>query len=228
MKISLNDGFNCSEQDAELKNARVANIKTQPTLQDQASLSRFIGSRIKEARLAINLNQVEGAKRLGLKNSGQLAKIENGQTTKIPVWLLRRASISFDVSNDFLLGITTTMQNSEGGYVVQKELYALMFADFDRRNAKNIAMMIVLQKKIENIEALIIKASAEMTHIKEAETFILNQPEWQDIKGGNRYINAVNNLIYHVQYGSNRFKDFKKDIELQSKAGYQMDLLLEI
>jgi len=65
------------------------------------------------ARELCGMNQKEAAKRLGYANSSKLAKVELASDThSIPFWLIPRAAKVYQVSCDFLMGLTDSWQCS--------------------------------------------------------------------------------------------------------------------
>ncbi|AXK71664.1 XRE family transcriptional regulator [Lysobacter sp. TY2-98] len=73
----------------------------------QAALARTIGGRLREARELCNMSQSDAARHLGYANPSKLSKVESAFDTKsVPLWLLRDAATLYEVSVDFLLGLT--------------------------------------------------------------------------------------------------------------------------
>lgn len=74
---------------------------------DQAVLIRAIGARLREARELNNLSQSEAARQLGYKNPSKLSKVESAtDTNSVPLWLICAAARVYEVSVDFLMGLT--------------------------------------------------------------------------------------------------------------------------
>jgi len=74
---------------------------------EQTAVVRTIGERLRQARELCNMSQQMAAERLGYANSSKLAKVENASdTNSVPLWLLARAAKLYDVSADFLLGLS--------------------------------------------------------------------------------------------------------------------------
>jgi transcriptional regulator with XRE-family HTH domain len=77
------------------------------TKHDQDALVRTIGQRMREARELCNLTQSEAARRLGYANPSKLSKVEAAtDTNSVPLWLIHSASKLYEVSVDYLFGIT--------------------------------------------------------------------------------------------------------------------------
>lgn len=74
---------------------------------DQAGLVKTIGERMRQARELCNLSQSEAARRLGYANPSKLSKIEAAtDTCSVPLWSIAGAAKVYQVSMDFLFGIT--------------------------------------------------------------------------------------------------------------------------
>ena len=74
---------------------------------DQAALVRTIGDRLRESRELCNLSQSEAARRFGYANPSKLSKVELAtDTNSVPLWLIVRAARVYEVSVDFLFGLS--------------------------------------------------------------------------------------------------------------------------
>ena len=74
---------------------------------EQNAIVRTIGERMRQARELCNLSQSEAARRFGYANPSKLSKVEAAiDTNSVPLWLILNASRLYDVSVDFLFGIT--------------------------------------------------------------------------------------------------------------------------
>jgi transcriptional regulator with XRE-family HTH domain len=87
-------GEDAENESSSIKKARLAVVRT-------------FGARMIEARELCNLSQSVAAKRLGYANQSKLAKVENASdTNSVPFWLIPEASKVYEVSTDFLLGLS--------------------------------------------------------------------------------------------------------------------------
>jgi transcriptional regulator with XRE-family HTH domain len=74
---------------------------------EQAALVRTIGERMRQAREMCNLSQSAAAKRLGYSNPSKLSKVEAAtDTNSVPLWLICATARVYEVSVDFLMGLT--------------------------------------------------------------------------------------------------------------------------
>lgn len=74
---------------------------------DQSMLVSRIGQRLREARELNNFSQSEAARRLGYANPSKLSKVEAAtDTNSVPLWLICGAARLYEVSVDYLFGLT--------------------------------------------------------------------------------------------------------------------------
>lgn len=215
--------------DLNSKNARrISKTNGVPSRHDQAILSKEIGMRMRESRLMVGFSQSDSAYKLGYQNSTKLSKIEKGQSSAVPLWLIRRACIEYDVSADYLLGITETMERDDVSHASLRELHAFIFANFDRRHAQDIAMLVSLRKRLEAIEEFIVLSSMQMKQLNEAMECVEGNSEWQDLVGSNRLKVYMERLSHTLNSTSSKFKDIKREMQAKSGTEFQMNLLLEV
>lgn len=73
----------------------------------QLALVRTIGARMRQARELCNLSQSEAARLFGYANPSKLSKVEAAiDTNSVPLWLICRAAEVYEVSVDFLFGLS--------------------------------------------------------------------------------------------------------------------------
>lgn len=74
---------------------------------EQNAIVRTIGERLRHARELCNLSQSEAARQMGYANPSKLSKVEAAtDTNSVPLWLIRRAAEVYEVSIDYLFGLT--------------------------------------------------------------------------------------------------------------------------
>lgn len=85
----------------------IDNPKTSVPCRDrQRQLAVYVGGRLRRAREAAGLSQLDAARLIGYANSTKLSKIETGRhTSQIPMWTLKRAAQAYGASLDYLLGV---------------------------------------------------------------------------------------------------------------------------
>lgn len=199
-----------------------------PSKHDQFILNQEIGFRMKESRDMTGLSQQDASRRFGYQSSSRLSKVEKGALCALPVWLLRRACIEYDVSADYLLGVTETMERDDVSHASLREMHAFLFANFDKRHAQDIAMLESLRRRIEKIEEFIVLASMQVKQLEEARKAIGELEEYQDIKGGNQLLAYIDRLNGTVNQTASKFKDLKREMQIKAGTEFQMNLLLDV
>jgi transcriptional regulator with XRE-family HTH domain len=77
----------------------------------QAEIVKTFGARMVQARELCGYSQKKAAKLLGYGNSSKLAKIEGASdTNSVPLWLIPKAAEVYEVSIDFLFGVSECWQ----------------------------------------------------------------------------------------------------------------------
>lgn len=212
-----------------IKSTKKNTVSNTPSRQQQVALSKEIGARLREARTMAGYTQTDAAVKLfSYQNSSKLAKIEAGQSSQIPLWLLRKACIKYDVSADYVLGITETMERDDVAHASLRELHAFVFADFDRRHAQDIAALSVLRKQLEDIQNIISLASEQSEQLFAIRQHIEQLPEWQEVRGGNRLTNACYRLEHTLAAAKRRFNQLQKEMRIKAGVEYQLNLTLEV
>lgn len=86
---------------------RRSETDSEAALQERVALVKIVGHRLREARDMAGMSQQVAAKELGYSNSSKLAKVENAaDTNSVPFWLIAKAAQVYEVSSDYLLGIS--------------------------------------------------------------------------------------------------------------------------
>lgn len=199
-----------------------------PSRQDQATLSLEIGLRMLESRKMAGLSQIDAARRFGYSNPSKLSKVEKGVSPQIPIWLIRKAAIVYDVSCDYLFGVTATMERDDVEHAALRELHAFLYAEFDKRNGQNIVDLAALRQRLIDIESMIVLADLQGDQLMECANNIIKQKAWLEIKGGNKLYNCVDRLCHTIKTSSKRYKDIRREMRVKSGTEYQMNLLLDV
>jgi transcriptional regulator with XRE-family HTH domain len=77
----------------------------------QTEIVKTFGARMVEARELCGYSQKKAAKLLGYRNSSKLAKIEAASdTNSVPLWLIPKAAEVYEVSIDYLFGVSACWQ----------------------------------------------------------------------------------------------------------------------
>ena len=159
---------------------------------EQAALVRVIGARMREARELTNMSQVVAATRLGYRASGKLAKIENASDTcSVPAWTVLRAARLYDVSVDFLYGLTEDFDSTARRPVATWLADAL---EVSRR--RDLELIRKLHDEVRLVSKLIPEVLERARDVEAAITSLRAiNPSFDDFRGGARVVGTVERLL---------------------------------
>ena len=180
-----------SEQ--QCRKARVSTSGT-PNRQEQQELARAVGERLREAREMVGMSQLNAARQIGYANSTKLSKIESGRhSSQIPIWMLKRAAQIYDVSLDYLLGISATMEQEDCRHAALREMMFHMREDWERIRQRDVLVQAGMLNRIKHVESgiTLIKQESEDAVAALYRVAELNPDTWQDLRGGARLVSAV-------------------------------------
>ncbi len=173
------------------------------------------------------MGQVEAARRLGYANSSKLAKIEGGKSSEVPLWVIKRAGWLYDVSADYLLGNSATMEREDVDHAALREMHAFLLAANERHRARDVMTLQRLQARIVDVESLLEQALAEASAADDARQKVEQQPEWQDVRGGSRWAGATARAAAALRTASCRLARYKTEARVAAGADMQLDLVLD-
>lgn len=198
-----------------------------PTRTEQAELAHAVGIRLKEAREMACLSQQQAARMLGYSNSTKLSKIESGRhSSQIPLWVLKRAAELYDVSLDYLTGITETMERDEDRQAINREMMIHMRESWEAMRMRDVAVQGAMLERVKSLEDGLALVDQESQEALEAmQRFIaLNRKSWLDMRGGSRLESAVERAAESSRKARARVKRFRAD-NAMSGGCPQMDLV---
>lgn len=109
-----------------------------------AMQSKLTGDRLREARELCGMSQRVAAERLGYANGSRLARIERAVDAVVPILLIRRAAILYEVSSDWLLGLSDDWSSTASG----RDLSAYLLRSWERQRSLDMAAVARLHDEI--------------------------------------------------------------------------------
>lgn len=178
--------------------------------QDQRALVKTIGGRMREARELSGLSQQEAAKELGYANSSKLAKIEGAtDTDSVPLLTILRAAKLYQVSIDFLFGVSDDWER-DPRLAREREIGTWLRDAMQKTTAAQIAHLMRLQSMIESSETATIEVLTSMEEASKAmNRFRDMNPCYEDLIGGARLeasITRANELAQRAKAQINRVR----------------------
>jgi len=155
-------------------------------------LVRAVGSRMKAARELCNLSQVEAARRLGYRNSSKLSKVESASDTQsVPMLLVVKAAKLYDVSSDYLLGLSDDWE-TDARLSQERAVSGWLFEVWENTRARD---MLILRRLNDRLEAMgsVISTMCNAT----SETYSMVErvreinPGFDDLRAGNRLLHCA-------------------------------------
>jgi transcriptional regulator with XRE-family HTH domain len=160
---------------------------------DVIPLVRAIGKRMTDARKMCGLSQLEAARRIGYANSSKLAKVEKTtDISNVPIWLLVRAAKVYDVSLDFLTGISESETANTAHWRQQRKISEWLFDHWQVARERDLAALAVLNDRIEYVWRCTITMQAAANEAALAlVAFMEANPEFEEMRGGARLVRTV-------------------------------------
>lgn len=159
---------------------------------EQCEIVKTFGVRMKEARELCNMSQLAAAKKLGYANSSKLAKIEHAtDTNSVPLWLIRRAAKLYDVSVDFLFGMSEDWER-DPKVAQERDVYRWVREEMEAELAHSINERRALKNQITTLEAAIADIAPAVEQCQAAVVrFQEINPEFQDMRGGSMVVASI-------------------------------------
>ncbi len=185
----------------------------------QIQVVKVFGERVREARELCGFSQVKAAELLGYQNSSKLAKIEGAtDTNSIPIWLIVRAAHIYDVSCDFLFGISDDWERDP---VVsqQRQIGRWLFEHWEKAKLAEVNAIRMLSNKICTLEKMaskLLKRSQEnLEMLRKVQE--LNPETFDDLKGGAKLLRLLTETAEDAMSISYELKRYKAMNEVAKK-----------
>lgn len=197
-----------------------------PSRQEQVLLAGQVGERLREARELQGYSQVKAAQMLGYANSTKLAKIEGGRdSSQVPIWVIKRAGTLYDVSVDYLLGNTESMEVDEHRCHAARDTIILMREEWERLRWRDMLATREVQERVEAAESVIGLLCDQVQEAREALARVeeLNPRRWDNVKGGARLQSALCRAAASARTADGKLKRVRQDARMAA-GGAQTEL----
>lgn len=197
------------------------------TRMEQAAAVKTIGARMRQARELCNLSQSAAARRLGYSNPSKLSKVEGAtDTNSVPLWLIVRASSVYEVSIDFLFGVTDDWEL--GARMTQeREVSAWLWDAMEKARLRDMA---TLKKLHDRLEAMGEAVSLMLTSADEVGAALARfaelNPVFEDMKAGGRLVGAVERATDAAKSAKAKMTRFRVECNLAAAETNQLSLAL--
>jgi transcriptional regulator with XRE-family HTH domain len=185
----------------------------------QIQVVKIFGERVREARELCGFSQVKAAELLGYQNSSKLAKIEGAtDTNSIPIWLIVRAAHIYDVSCDFLFGISDDWERDP---VVsqQRQVGRWLFDHWEKAKLAEVNAIRMLSNKICTLEKmaskLLNRSQENLEMLRKVQE--LNPEVFDELKGGAKLLRLLTETAEDAMGISYELKRYKAVNEVAKK-----------
>ena len=158
----------------------------------QLDLVKTVGARLKASRELNNLSLSEAARRLGYSNSSKLSKVENAtDTNSVPLWLIRDAARIYDVSVDYLFGLTRDWETG-----VPRGVTGWLMDEWEHQRRRDASALAALAGRVDACATMIPALAADAVAVRVALDRLaeLNPEAWPEIRGAGRLFTAIEHL----------------------------------
>ena len=170
--------------------------RSDATLAEQVQLVKTIGRRFREAREDLaGMSQIEAAKQLGYTNSSKLAKIEAASdTVSVPLTTIQRAANLYEVSIDYLFGLSEDWERSPA-VCRERQMGQWLHDHLQRERTRDALAFAEMRTMLEAVSAMIPSLANGAENAKAAfERFSDINPCYDDLIGGARLQAAIEAL----------------------------------
>jgi transcriptional regulator with XRE-family HTH domain len=192
-------------------------------LADDAETEKLMRERLIVARNLNSLDQKEAAAKLGYKNSSQLSKVESGDAP-LPKSLLRKASLAYGVSADWLLGLSNEPEREPqlaGQMAVMRAVHASVL-DTTQYAAAVMLRLASDQLPLESHLRTILDSARRTTQSFE-KVCRLNSTFNDDIRGGATLQHDIDDLV-EAMVEVDRFLSRRANLSEERKPATTMPL----
>lgn len=175
----------------------------------QAILVKTIGTRFKEARELCNMSQQDAAARLGYSNPSKLAKIEGAtDTNSVPLHLIPKVALLYDVSIDYLFGQTDDWEPD-----IQRDTTQWLLKAWEQARLRDLQALEGLHRRVC---ALVRTFDSLVVSVGEVSTALCivrdRNPEFDELIAGNRLLSSIERQADTAQKAEGIMRRFRCEL----------------
>ena len=174
---------------------------------------------MRQARELCNLTQIEAAKRLGYANSSKLSKVERATDTySLPIWLLVRAAKVYEVSLDYLFGVSESFDLSSR-MSQERAVSSWLFEEFKKRQTQDMVVLRRLHTRIETMSRVASTIFDQADRVEESfARFRQRNPNFDEMPAGATLVSRIDALESSVSQLRNMMRRFDMECRRSSNA----------
>ena len=174
---------------------------------------KTIGARLREARELCNMSQQRAAEALGYSNSSKLAKIEGAtDTNSVPLYLIPKAATLYDVSTDFLFGLTEDWERGEGG-LEDRESFGWLQAKRVEDRKRDEEMYGTMSRQMRAVSTVVCDMEPLIDLLKRGVYRAGLDTAFEEINGSAGIVSAAERIDGVFKIAQMAFKKAKLDME---------------
>ncbi|GAB3390734.1 helix-turn-helix domain-containing protein [Lysobacter fragariae] len=177
-----------------------------PSKLTQHELVKTVGQRLREARELNNLSQSEAARRFGYANPSKLSKVEAAtDTNSVPLWLIRNAAEVYEVSVDFLFGVTDDWEVG-----VPRGTQAWMLDAWERMRQRDLLALDMVHREVVSVSSGIdgmLSGVSELSAVISA--YCTRNPQFEETLGSATVIHRMAKLEAAARNAEASLKRFR-------------------
>ncbi len=165
--------------------------KPNPLRRKNAELFKIVGARMMQARELCGMTLSEAARQLGYANPSKLSKVEHASTdASVPFWLIPEAAQLYDVSTEFLFGLSNDFETG-----CWRGVTPFLQQAWDRQRKRDLKALAVLNTRIVTaLEVLPALAAAADYAVGAVEVVERRNHDFEEMPGGARLQAAARRL----------------------------------
>ncbi len=195
---------------------------------EQYKLVQIIGQRLKAARELCNLSQTTAAKKLGYLNSTKLSKIERASDScSIPLWLIFRASQVYEVSVDYLFGVSDDWE-SDARKTQERVISPWLWAFAQRNYSREMTALRKLNDRLQKISDSAIPLADSVIELRDVIASFRDANPWfdEEAKLGAKLLNRLAKSEDLAVLCKSELKRFEKECKFIAMANSDNQLFL--
>jgi len=198
-----------------------------PLRKEQAAIVKTIGERMRQARELCNLSQSAAARRLGYSNPSKLSKVEGAtDTNSVPLWLLMRAAQVYEVSVDYLFGVTDDWETG-ARMTLERETSAWLFDTWEKTRQRDMDTLRRLHDRVSALNESVAAMLAANEDVSSAlDRFSSLNPEFEEMRAGSRLVGTIERATNSALNAKARLGKFKMECQLAASGTSQLSLAL--
>lgn len=169
------------------------------------------GRRMKESRELCGYSQIRAAKLLGYQNSSKLSRVELASDgNSIPYWLPAKAAQVYQVSTDFLFGLSDTWENCHSAALQSQITCAIQQSQSVQNNSIRL-----LYSHISGIESAVSINLKQTSEFKDLVTRFrcLNPGFDNELKLGAKLLRVADETSQEAAKISQQLAEYRKSIK---------------